>query len=352
MSERTKGGLAAIVALLLLTLTQSAWAQERGHAEELAPGLVNPGAEELPAWFTNSFLDLGEDVAEAAAADKRVLLYFYQDGCPYCKKLLQDNLGQRDIAQYTEKHFSVIAINIWGDREVSLADGTSMSEKTFAAALKVMYTPTLLFLNEQGAAALRVNGYYAPTKFQAALAYVAERTESKQSFRDFYAARSPRAESGKLHHQADYLQPPYRLHQRSGQKPLLVLFEQRQCADCDELHTDILPRKMSVDLLRQFDVVLLDMWSDTPVTTPGGKTRSAKAWAHELNIQHAPSMVFFDAAGEEVFRSEAYLRAFHTQSAMEYVASGAYAREPSFQRFVAARGDRLREQGMAVELMD
>ena len=36
--------------------------------------------------------------------------------------------------------------------------------------------------------------------------------------------------------------------------------------------------------------------------------------------------------------------------AFDYVASGAHAREPQFQRFVQARAERLREQGVAVDL--
>ena len=54
---------------------------------ELAPGMVNPGYHDKPDWFKNSFLDIREDVADAKAAGKRLVLYFYQDGCPYCKKL-------------------------------------------------------------------------------------------------------------------------------------------------------------------------------------------------------------------------------------------------------------------------
>ncbi len=81
--------------------------------------MVNPGYEEKPDWFKLSFLDLREDVREASAAGKRVLLYFYQDGCPYCAKLLRDNFGQREIAEKTRSHFDVIAINMWGGREVT-----------------------------------------------------------------------------------------------------------------------------------------------------------------------------------------------------------------------------------------
>jgi thioredoxin-related protein len=75
-------------------------------------------------------------------------------------------------------------------------------------------------------------------------------------------------------------------------------------------------------------------------------------WARELNLQYAPSLVFFDASGREVFRTEAWLRSFHIQSAMDYVASGSYLEQPAFQRYLSARADALEAQGIHVDLLD
>ncbi|HHO67851.1 MAG TPA: thioredoxin [Gammaproteobacteria bacterium] len=319
---------------------------------ELGPALVNPGYHEQPDWFKQSFLDIREDVQEAAAAGKRVILYFYQDGCPYCKKLLEVNFGLRDIVDKTRRHFDVVAINMWGDAEVTGLDGRQLTEKQFAAAMKVMFTPTLLFLDEQGKVVVRLNGYYPPHKFAAVLDYVAGHLEDKMSFRDYWAQRAPRPSHGKLHRDASYLKPPYRLARRDSGKPLLVMFEQKDCPPCDELHLDILGREASRRLLAGFDVVLLDMWSDTPVQTPGGKDTTASRWARSLGVQYAPTLVMFDAGGREVFRTEAYLKAFHIQSALDYVLSGAYRTQPSFQRFVQARADALEARGIHVDLME
>src|SRR5690348_9522099 len=44
--------------------------------------------EDVPAWFTDTFLDFPEDVRDAAKQGKRLLLYFGQDGCPYCRELM------------------------------------------------------------------------------------------------------------------------------------------------------------------------------------------------------------------------------------------------------------------------
>ena len=150
---------------------------------ELAAGMVNPGYEDKPEWFANSFLDIREDVAEAQAHGKRVLLYFYQDGCPYCKKLLDTNFALADTEQRTRDNFDVIAINMWGDREVTDLAGMHTTEKEFAKQLRVMFTPTLLFLDEQGRIVLRLNGYYPPHKFNAALDYGAQYSGDAPDFR-------------------------------------------------------------------------------------------------------------------------------------------------------------------------
>lgn len=341
-----------LIALVVVTWMFGLNPVRAANEGALEEGLVNPGYVEKPQWFKASFLDLREDVADAAAAGKRVMLYFYQDGCPYCEKLINTNFAQRDIVTKTREHFDVIAINMWGDNTVTDMQGREMSEKAFSVGLRVQFTPTLLFLDEQGQVALRVNGYYPPHKFMAALDYVAGRQEGKQSFRDYLAKANPVAARGKLHIEKGFLQPPYDLRRKVGDKPLLVLFEQKECSVCDEMHGEAFRRLETRKLLKSFDVALIDIWDKTPLITPTGNRLPAREWVQERKIQYAPSLVFFDAGGKEVFRTEAYLRPFHLQSAMDYVASGAYRTQTEFQRFVQDRADHIREQGIEVDLWE
>lgn len=324
-----------------------------GDTAALGEDMVNPGYHDKPAWFKESFLDIREDIEEAAAAGRRVLLYFYQDGCPYCAKLLNDNFGNRAITEKTRKGFDVIAINMWGDREVTDRSGEAVAEKAFAAALRVQYTPTLLFMDEQGKVILRINGYFAPHKFDLALDFVAGRHEKQGSFRDFYAAASPVAANIELTRMAGTLPQPLRLDQRGDSgRPLLVIFEQGSCAECEELHRDILSREAIATAMSNLDVAQVDLRSSDGLRTPDGREMSARNWARELGIQYAPSLVFFGLQGTEVFRTEAYLRAFHIHGAIDYVVSGAYRRQPSFQRFLQHRTEMLEERGIHVDLMD
>ena len=319
---------------------------------ELTPALINPGHEQQPEWFKVSFLDLYEDIAEAADDDKRVMIFFFQDGCPYCKKLLEDNFGQRDITDKTRKHFDVVTLNIWGDREVTVGDKV-MTEKELAAALKVQYTPTLIFFDENNKAVYRANGYYPPEKFDVVLDYVGQKKESELSFQDYLSQVDPQPASGKLHTGVSNVSSIDNLHAvLEPDKYLLVIFGQKQCATCDELHLDILQRPESKELLERMNVAVIDLWSDQKIVTPDGSEQKIYDWARKLDISYAPSLVYFNDRGEEVFRSDAYLKAFHVQSVMDYVTTSAYLEQPNFQRYIDTRADHLREQGIEVNLMD
>jgi thioredoxin-related protein len=261
---------------------------------------------------------------------------------------MEVNFRQQRIVDKMKKGFVAIALNIWGDREVSWTDGRAMSEKQLTAALKIQFTPTLLFLDEKGEVALRVNGYLPPERFESALDYVSGRMEGKLPFAEFQKAAAPA--NPKLNEQAFFGKPPYDLRRKPGGKPLAVLFETPHCAGCDELHREGFTRKEVLDQVKRFDVVRISTLSGDALVAPGGQPFRATDWASALKLTYVPALVFFDDRGREVFRVEAYMRPFHLAGSLEYVASGAYRSEPSFQRFLQAEADRRRARGEAVDL--
>ncbi len=89
--------------IFALLLAVGASAAEQGNG--LDAGFINPGFHEKPAWFKNSFLDLREDVIEAAEEDKRIILFFHQDGCPYCARLLNVNFSLKTLVDKTQQNF-------------------------------------------------------------------------------------------------------------------------------------------------------------------------------------------------------------------------------------------------------
>ncbi len=317
-----------------------------------ASGGAASTAFDIPPWFKETFLDLREDVREATAEGKRLLVYFGQDGCPYCRELMQVNFAEKEIADYTRRHFNAVAINMWGDREVTWTDGRVLTEKAFAAALKVQFTPTLVFFDEKGVPVLRLNGYYPPHRFRAALDYVAGKHEGRVAFATWLERHAREPASGRLHVEPYFMKPPYRLaaSRRARGKPLIVLFEQKQCAGCDRLHERGLRDAAVRDLIGKFDVARLELFGAASVETPDGRRLTEWQWGRALGVAYTPSLIFFDASGREVFRMEAFLQPFHLASGLEYVASGAYLAQPSFQRYVQSRAERIRSAGGSVEL--
>ncbi|MBK9018909.1 MAG: thioredoxin fold domain-containing protein [Sulfuritalea sp.] len=315
-----------------------------------APTLAQIGDEVLPPTFVETLLEMPDDAAQAAKSGKRLLLYFGQQGCPYCKELMQTSFTQKAIVDKVNKHFVAIAFNLFGDREVTWFDGKVRSEKEFAKFLKVQFTPTVLLLDEKGTIIARINGYYPPHRFSAALDYSAQRLERKLEFAEHMKAVPQTGASATLNEQPFFVKAPFDLARKSGGKPLAVLFETRHCAPCDELHKEGFKRDATRAALAQFDVARFSLAGRENLTTPDGRRMTAEAWGRDLKISYTPSVVFFDERGKEVFRLEAYLRPFHFASSFEYVASGAYKKEPEFQRFLQHKAELMKERGEKLEL--
>jgi thioredoxin-related protein len=307
---------------------------------------------EVPPWFTQSFLDFREDVRDAVREDKRLLVYFGQDGCPYCKALMKVNFGDPAIVAATRKRFVAIALNLWGDREVTWMDGRKMSEKELARVLKVQFTPTLLFLDEKGEVVLRLDGYQPPDKFRMAIDYVGGREEKRVAYTDYVARRTAARQAAARVAEPFIERGPVDLQRllASAEKPVLVLLERSGCAECDELHRDGFTRLEVRDLLSRFRVVAVDMAGEGPLTTPEGRATTERRWARALRVVYTPTLVFLDREGREVFRVDGYLKPFHLAAVLDYVGSGAYREEPSLQRFIRKRAEALRAQGEAVDL--
>jgi thioredoxin-related protein len=301
----------------------------------------------IPGWFKNSFLDLRDDAGEAAAHGRTLLVYIGQDGCPYCAALFNTNFSQKPVVDYARAHFDAIDINMWGDRAVVDFDGETLTEKAFAAKHEVWFTPTILFFDGKGKPVLRMNGYYPPRRFLAALRYVAEERAKGETFAAYLERVAPRSAPGALVDEPFFLLAPYDL--ATPGLPIVVFFEQRDCDECRELHREVLAKDETRRQISRFRAVQLDRWSDTPLVAPGGERTTARQWADALGVGYLPAAVFFDE-GREVMRVEAMLKAFHVQSIMEYVASRAYRTQPSFQRYIQGRSDGLREAGVTVDL--
>lgn len=151
---------------------------EPGRAAELG----DDGLHKQP-FFSETFLDMTEDLADAAAAGKDLMVIVEQNACPYCRELHQVNFARDEIVGYVEEHFVVVQLNMWGARAVVDFDGEELEERDLMRKWRVSFTPTtLMFVSDtpdappatmDEALVFLVPGYFKPFHHLSSLEFVA-----------------------------------------------------------------------------------------------------------------------------------------------------------------------------------
>ena len=96
-----------------------------------AAELGDDGLHKQP-WMRDTFKDLREDLDEANAEGKRLVLFFEQRGCIYCSKMHEEVFSDATVSDFIAETYFVVQLNLHGDIEVTDFDGEVLSEKDMA----------------------------------------------------------------------------------------------------------------------------------------------------------------------------------------------------------------------------
>ncbi len=150
-------------------------------------------------WFHQSFLDLREDLEEAAGAGKRLAVLWEQKGCPYCLEMHTRNFALKAINDYIRQHFVVLQLNMFGSRKATDFDGKVMEEKALARRWRVNFTPTMNFFPPNAAdtagksgrvaEVARMPGYLKPAHFLTYMEFVKDEGYRQESFQRYLHAK-------------------------------------------------------------------------------------------------------------------------------------------------------------------
>lgn len=143
-------------------------------------------------------------------------------------------------------------------------------------------------------------------------------------------------------------------------KHLAVLFEQRGCPYCRELHEVNLSNQKIRDTIEpKFDILQLDLWGSRAVTDFDGTEMEERALARAWQVNFTPTIVFFprstDAVSSksgreaEIARMPGYFKPFHFVSMFEFIDAEAY-KEQSFQRFLQDKFAKMEAEGKKPEV--
>jgi len=304
-----------------------------------------------PEWFKESFLDIKEDIEELSEENKRLIIYVHQNNCPYCYLFINKNLKDKKTKDKINKHFEIVEINMFGDKEVTDIDDESYSEKEFAIKHKIQFTPTLIFYSENAKEILRLNGYVNIDKFNKALDYIKDKKETKISYNNYLLQKENTAKNS-LIKDSDLFIDSINFIRDKNSKKMAIFFETTNCKECETLHNTQLQDKKTRGMLKKLDLYQLDINSQKGIITPQKLITKTKNWCEDLNIINSPTIIFFDEKGKEIIRVDAMLKKFHFQTVIDYVISNEYKKEKEFQRYLTKRANSIREKGIDVNIWE
>ena len=120
-------------------------------------GTVTAGAEQperrpIEAFFSQSFGDFSEELANAREQGKKgVLIMFEMDECPFCHRMKTTVLNRADVQDYFAEHFLVFPVDIEGDVELTDFAGNTTTMKDFSfRQYRVRATPVFQFIDLNG----------------------------------------------------------------------------------------------------------------------------------------------------------------------------------------------------------
>ena len=328
-----------IVLMVALIGTSPLYALERG---KLSGGI----AHTAPDWFKDSFLEIADDVSEAAESGKHVILFFQLNDCPYCHRMLKDCFEAEPMKNAVQESFDVIAINIKGDREIAFNETLSMTEKQLAEELNVFATPSIIFVNKDNEKVARVDGYRSPERFKHILNYVSSEAYNETSLSAYIETH----QNTGVYTLRDHQQFRTITDFSSVDGPLAVIFEDSSCTDCSEFHDNLLSRDDVTHELAQFTTVRLDAASKEAIIDINGNPTTSKAWAKDLNMLYRPGIILFDQ-GKEISRIESLLYSYHFREALRYVGAG-FHKKMDRSQYSEQRREELLSSGVNIQLSD
>jgi thioredoxin-related protein len=331
------------MALLLgasLNFVATAYAAEANTRGQVVGGVAHP----LPEWFKESFLEIADDVDEAKQENRHVMLFFDLNGCPYCARMLDESFKAEPNSSYIQENFDVIAINIQGDREVAFNEEIMVKEKQLAEILKVYSTPALVFLDEDNQTIARVNGYRAPQRFRQVLEFVATRSYRTTGLAQYMQARLER----NVYQLRDNPLFTETRDLSAIEGPLMLIFEDGGCYDCEEFHDAILGDERIRAEIGAFTVVRLDADSSEPIRDFYGDETTPAELADKYEMIYRPGVLLFED-GNLLRRHDSLTFPHHFSESLRYVGRGIY-QQTDYRSYTQQYREELLEAGVDIDL--
>jgi thioredoxin-related protein len=172
----------------------------------LAAAPAHSAERAAPEDFYNivAFGDFQQNLRSALDSGKEgILVYFYQDQCPFCHKMEQEVFTKPIVHDFFHEYFDVYKVNIKGNKQFVDVDGDRLSQVKFAVQNRARATPTLIIFGKGGKELVRFVTNPTVEEMLALGKFVVD-GEYKQD-RDFFQYKSKATDGIRTEIREDYL---------------------------------------------------------------------------------------------------------------------------------------------------
>lgn len=120
-------------------------------------------------------VNLNKLLQEAAKQNKFIMLYHHIPGCPYCKRMLDENFKDPNILDVINKDFIYVDIYTADAGPVKFKDFTG-THKEFSVYIGAAAYPATIFLNSKGEVVHRAIGYRNSDEHFADITYISTKS--------------------------------------------------------------------------------------------------------------------------------------------------------------------------------
>jgi len=131
-----------------------------------------------------NWLSYNEGLTLAEKGNKYVLIYFYTDGCSWCKKMLDQTYSNEEVKKILSDKFVTIKINARSENKVVESE-KEISERELATLYQVSGYPTTWFLESNHSRVAPLPGYVTTEQFVPVLNYISEGWYKSISFKEY-----------------------------------------------------------------------------------------------------------------------------------------------------------------------
>ena len=131
-----------------------------------------------------NWLSYNEGLTLAKKENKHVVIYFYTDGCGWCKKMIDQTYSNEEVKKILSDKFVTIKINARSENKV-VENGKEISERKLATLYQVSGYPTTWFLESNHSRVAPLPGYVTTEQFIPVLNYIGEGWYKNISFKEY-----------------------------------------------------------------------------------------------------------------------------------------------------------------------